>query len=209
MNGRTAAKTILKATLVLGKPRHGEKVHYPWFPFVLLASISLLLNACASPAYRMTTHQDQSPPAQTRLYYYPNKGQTPTQQERDRYECHLWAVKQTGFDPSKTPLAPHQQVEVVPEASPGANTAAGAVSGAIIGSALEGPRQTGKGLVFGAMTGAMIGAAADEAQQQQAKAIEKQYNAAYDRQYANAEREASNYRRAMTACLVGRGYTVQ
>ena len=31
---------------------------------------------------------------------YPAKGQSQTQQDKDRYECHTWAVKQTGFDPS-------------------------------------------------------------------------------------------------------------
>lgn len=180
-----------------------------WFPTVILASLVALISACAPSSYQVVTHQDQTPPARTRVYFYPSHGQSPTQQERDRYECHLWAVKQTGFDPSKTPLAPHQHVEVVPESAAGANTAAGAVSGAIIGSALEGPRPTGKGMVFGAITGAMIGAAADEAQQQQARDLEKQYNNAYDRQYAHAERQASNYRRAIAACLVGRGYSVQ
>ncbi|WP_437881310.1 hypothetical protein [Pseudomonas sp. LRF_L74] len=31
---------------------------------------------------------------------YPAQGQTPDQQARDRYECHSWAVSQSGFDPS-------------------------------------------------------------------------------------------------------------
>ena len=35
------------------------------------------------------------------IYMYPAKGQSQDQQERDRYECHSWAVKQTGFDPSR------------------------------------------------------------------------------------------------------------
>jgi hypothetical protein len=34
---------------------------------------------------------------------YPAKGQSQAQQDRDRYECHSWAVKQTGFDPSRPP----------------------------------------------------------------------------------------------------------
>jgi hypothetical protein len=35
------------------------------------------------------------------IYAYPAKGQSQAQQDRDRYECHSWAVKQTGFDPSR------------------------------------------------------------------------------------------------------------
>jgi hypothetical protein len=35
------------------------------------------------------------------VYIYPSKGQSSEQQDKDRYECHRWAVQQTGFDPSK------------------------------------------------------------------------------------------------------------
>ncbi|MEZ5400529.1 MAG: DUF6515 family protein [Bryobacteraceae bacterium] len=34
------------------------------------------------------------------LYAYPREGQSPEQARQDRYECHLWAVDETGFDPS-------------------------------------------------------------------------------------------------------------
>ena len=45
------------------------------------------------------------------VYIYPNKGQSAQQQDKDRYECHTWAVQQTGFDPSRpspaaSPAAP-------------------------------------------------------------------------------------------------------
>src|SRR6202035_4358222 len=39
------------------------------------------------------------------IYAYPAKGQNQAQQDRDRYECHSWAVKQTGVDPSKSQAA--------------------------------------------------------------------------------------------------------
>src|SRR5258705_12419710 len=35
------------------------------------------------------------------LYIYPAKGQNQALQDKDRYECHSWAVKQTSFDPSR------------------------------------------------------------------------------------------------------------
>lgn len=38
--------------------------------------------------------------AQEQLIIYPAKGQSQKQLDSDRYACHLWAVKQTGFDPS-------------------------------------------------------------------------------------------------------------
>lgn len=37
---------------------------------------------------------------------YPARGQTPEQQSRDRYECHTWAVGQSGFDPAAATQAP-------------------------------------------------------------------------------------------------------
>ena len=37
--------------------------------------------------------------ASAEIYVYPNKGQSTEQQGRDRYECYVWAVGQTGFDP--------------------------------------------------------------------------------------------------------------
>jgi hypothetical protein len=35
-----------------------------------------------------------------RLYVYPNKGQSEEQQAKDRYECHMWAVSESGIDPT-------------------------------------------------------------------------------------------------------------
>jgi hypothetical protein len=34
------------------------------------------------------------------LYVYPRNGQSEEQTAQDRFECHQWAVKQTGFDPT-------------------------------------------------------------------------------------------------------------
>jgi hypothetical protein len=35
------------------------------------------------------------------IFIYPKAGQSAAQQETDRYECHRWAVDQTGFDPTQ------------------------------------------------------------------------------------------------------------
>jgi hypothetical protein len=39
--------------------------------------------------------------AQDDLIIYPKNGQTADQQAADRYECHSWSQKQTGFDPTQ------------------------------------------------------------------------------------------------------------
>jgi hypothetical protein len=44
----------------------------------------------------------EPPAAAGELYSYPKNGQTPEQQEQDRYECHRWAVDQSGFDPTQS-----------------------------------------------------------------------------------------------------------
>jgi len=36
------------------------------------------------------------------FFMYPREGQNADVQARDRYECHSWAVSQTGFDPSQS-----------------------------------------------------------------------------------------------------------
>jgi hypothetical protein len=39
-------------------------------------------------------------PITEKLYVYPRNGQTADRQSSDEYECHRWAVTQSGFDPT-------------------------------------------------------------------------------------------------------------
>src|SRR5688572_16435530 len=117
--------------------------------FILSVCVALLtLVACATPPSPQPAppqpppgppeQPPEPPPSQrpsTQVYFYPAKGQTTEQQSRDRYECYLWATKQSGFDPSLPQLAPHQRVEVVPMPPPGHGTVSGAITGAAIGAA--------------------------------------------------------------------------
>ena len=49
---------------------------------------------------------------QEQLFIYPKQGQSEQQQATDRYECHRWAVSQTGYDPTLSPApAPPQKQE--------------------------------------------------------------------------------------------------
>jgi hypothetical protein len=40
------------------------------------------------------------PPGSNQLFVYPRNGQSDEQQRQDRFECHRWAIEQTGFDPT-------------------------------------------------------------------------------------------------------------
>ena len=130
------------------------------------------------------------------LIVYPAKGQSQEQQDGDRYECHSWAVGQTGFDPTRATAPPPPQAQapqggLLRGATRGA--ALGAVGGAIGGNA-------GKGAAIGAATGAMVGGMR-RADQQRQQAAQAQQNSG-----VTAQRNA--YNRAVGACLQGRGYTV-
>ena len=145
---------------------------------------------------------------------YPSNGQSPEQTDRDRYECHVWAVQQTGVDPSRPDASPYGRVVVGPAPVapvPGSGTATGAIAGGILGSILAGPRNAGAGLVLGAATGAIVGTAAEASATAQAQAQAQQNQAQINQaaQAAAAARaRADSYRRALSACLTGRGYTV-
>jgi hypothetical protein len=43
----------------------------------------------------------QAPPSDD-LFIYPQSGQPPDQQATDKYQCHQWAVGQSGFDPTQS-----------------------------------------------------------------------------------------------------------
>lgn len=164
--------------------------------------LAALLGGCvtAPPTARVAAYQ----PVPQQIYVYPARGQSAKQTERDRYECHGWAVKQTGFNPS-APGAYPQRVVVEPSNPPGSGTAVGAIAGAILGAAIGGPYHSGAGAIAGGIAGAAIGSAADANAQAQADAAQAQANGTYQRSAAGA----TNYRRAFTACMSARGYTVR
>jgi hypothetical protein len=137
------------------------------------------------------------------LYIYPSKGQSQAQQDKDRYECHTWAVQQTGFDPSRPPppssnsSGSNQYQPSQPHVLKGAarGAALGAVGGAITGNA-------GKGAAAGTAMGGLAGGFRRRDERiQQSKSQQADTHVA-------ASNQRNSYNRAMAACLQGRGYTV-
>ena len=179
-----------------------------WFLMTLLTVI--MLSSCSySSAQHDQSLSSQTPkPPPTQIFFYPNKGQDASQQDRDRYECYLWAVDQTGFDPSIPQLAPHQKVEVVPSPPAGHDTAVSAITGAVLGAIVSSPHNAAEGAAIGAVAGGILGAASDSARQEQAQQLQNRYNRQEIRKLSRMEKQAQNYRRAMAACLEGRDYSV-
>jgi Glycine zipper 2TM domain len=172
---------------------------------VLVTGIAL--GACVAPPPRVAVVPAPPPPPQ-KIFVYPNNGQTPQQTDRDRYECHVWAVQQTGVDPSRPDASPYERVVIQPTAPPGTGTAVGAIGGAILGSLIAGPRNAGAGFVLGAASGAIVGTAADANAQAQAQTQARQTQAQINQAAAEGRARADSYHRALGACLQGRGYTV-
>jgi len=142
------------------------------------------------------------------IYIYPAKEQSQTQQDRDRYECHSWSVKQTGFDPSRSQAVASDPSPASNQPLPaqghivrgaGRGAALGAVGGAITGNA-------GTGAAAGA---AMGGLAGGMRRRQQKLQQNQQQQQATSQATANSQQSQRNaYNRAMAACLTVRGYTV-
>ncbi len=192
----------------------GKHIQRRWFSKtclrLLLILLILTLAACYPATYREVPSASQIPTApMTQVYFYPKEGQTTEQQSRDHYECYNWAMQQTGFDPSQSSIPPERRVKVVPMPPPGHDTAVLAITGAVLGALIAGPRHAGAGALIGAGSGAIAGAASDASRQQNAQQLEEAYvnrDQALDTRY---EGKASDFRRAMSACLEGRGYSVQ
>ncbi len=130
------------------------------------------------------------------LHVEGQRGQSAEQVRRDRYECHNWAVEQTG----QTPVAAPAEDEQTDEArSRRAERVERAITGAAIGGALGGivrssrRHDTGDGVLAGAAVGAAVGAASAGKRERRRDA---------------APEQPSDYLRALTACLEGRGYSV-
>jgi Glycine-zipper domain len=165
-------------------------------------SVSIALAIVAVPLLLLTgTSRAQE------LYVYPAKGQSQAKQDRDRYECHSWAVTQTGFDPSRSqsaaPAAPAASNQPMPARGhvlrgAGRGAALGAVGGAIAGDA-------GKGAAAGGAVGALAGGMR---RRDQRVARNQQQQVASQTAAKSQQNQLSAYNRAMVACMTGRGYTV-
>jgi uncharacterized protein YcfJ len=125
------------------------------------------------------------------------RGQSQEQTRRDRYECHNWAVAETGEAPAAPPSADAPQGderelrrERIDRAIIGA--AIGGAVGSIFGNGRR--RDSSDRVLAGAAAGAAIGAvtAGDGG----------------TRRAADQTEQPSDYLRALTACLEGRGYSV-
>jgi hypothetical protein len=178
-------------------------------PVMLIALAGVVRADPAAPPSNEDTAEPEPAPASAEIFVYAAHGQSDKQLDRDRYECHKWAVAQSGYNPSDPDLAPHQQIQVIAAPPPGREAAASAVSGAVTGAIIAGPYDAGEGALIGAFAGGLLGAISESARKKEIEQINAHNNAQAQGERARLETQASNYRRAIGACLEGRGYTVK
>ena len=128
--------------------------------------------------------------------FYPAKGQSAQQQNRDQGECQVWAQQTTGINPAALAQTPPPQAPKGPAVG-GGERVAGAAGGAIVGEVFGG--HSGEGAVLGAVVG---GARSRRNQAQRQQAAQQQADSARSSQI-------NTYNRAVGACMEGRGYTVR
>jgi hypothetical protein len=180
----------------------------PWrLVATALAAATLAGCVVAPPRQRVVYEQPPPPPpaAAQPMYFYPERGQGDEQQDRDRYECYRWAVRETGTDPGMQPVQRGWAPSTAPVERNPAPVAAGAITGAAVGAIASSPRNAGAGMVLGAIFGGMLGAAASENQAQQQERVQEARRRDWEARQAPVE----GFRRAMSACMSGRGYAVR
>lgn len=132
------------------------------------------------------------------LIIYPAKGQSESKMSKDKSECHTWAVKETGIDPSVQTAEP-AATSSGPKGERVKGGARGAAGGAAIG-AIAG--DAGKGAAIGATAGGMRGGMKQRQERREEKAEQSEAQAKHQQNLAT-------YNKAYSACLEGRGYTVK
>jgi hypothetical protein len=190
---------------------------------VLMGSFTLSARAQAPAA--QSSGPAWSPAKSIGMFAYPKNSQNADQQLKDESECYGSAQQNSGVDPQAaapaTPSAQQQQAaqqqaaqQAQKDAGKGRTVkgaAGGAAGGAAIG-AIAG--DAGKGAAIGATVGAMSG----RRHQRQAEAQAKQQGAQQEAQaqqqaqsQANAQHQGQldTFKRAFSACMDARGYSVQ
>lgn len=156
---------------------------------------SRFILAITAGAFMMGPVNAQEP---DQLFVYPKEGQSQELMDKDFAECELWTYEQIGFpqgyvadgeDPGKNKVKKNAAIGTV--AGAGIGAAAGAAGG-----------KPGKGAAAGAAAGLIGGLIIGSKKKKKAREEAKEEVAAIDAQYNE------NYRRAMTACMGARGYSI-
>ena len=159
--------------------------------------------ATAGESYGQAANPYGQRPSSGGPFIYPDKGQTPQQEENDKGQCYTWAVQQSSFDPANPPPPNAPPPSFGPPQGGMFRGAAGGAALGAIGGAIGG--NAGKGAAMGAAMGGVFGGMrrrefVEQEQSQQRAYVAQQQNV--------LDQGRAAYQRAFGACMTGRGYTV-
>jgi len=163
---------------------------------ILLASVAFAQEAQPAKPDSTTAPLDKS----LGVFVFPAKEQTPEQQAKDEQACHTWAVEQSGIDPLNMTATKPDTAAKGADGSAVKGAARGAVAGVAIG-AIAG--DAGKGAAIGAAAGGMGGMSKGKKKQAQKEQQAKQKAAETDKA------KIDSFKKAYSACLEGKGYSVK
>jgi hypothetical protein len=166
--------------------------------FALFCGAFVVAQNTAPSTATQSAAASASPASKIGLFVYPQKDQTAEQQAKDESACYESAQKQSGVDPSAAPPPPQEVDKKQGGAVKGA--AGGAAGGAAIG-AIAG--DTGTGAAIGATAGAVRG------RRQQKKANKAAEQQSQEQAQGQHQRMLDTFRRAFSACIDSKGYSVK
>jgi len=170
-----------------------------WVGFFLVVFVQGALSP-AAPQNAPPTGGAQASVAQTLgIYVYPKNQQTADQQSNDENQCFASAKQQTGIDPF-APATSNPEAAKTTQGGAAKGSARGAAGGAAVGAVAG---DAGTGAAVGATAGAIHGRREKKKAQAQA---EQQAQASAQQQQAQV---SDTFKRAMSACLDARGYSVK
>ena len=191
-------------------------------------AITLLLGSIALPLSGQTPAPSGpawSPAKSIGMYAYPRNQQSPDQQLKDESECYGSAKQNTGVDPqAQAPAVPNaqeqqgaqQQAAKQAQSDVGkGRTAKGAAGGAAGGAAVGAiAGNVGTGAAIGATAGAVAGRrqqrkAEEQAKQQAAQQTAQTQEKAHAEATSQHQAALDSFKRAFSACMDARGYSVQ
>jgi hypothetical protein len=167
--------------------------------FLFKLSVTTAMVVQVSMAQPPPASAERSPLAsQLGVFVYPKSNQDKAKQAKDENECYGSAKQQSGVDPAAPPPPPQQAQQAKGGGAKGAakGAAGGAAIGAIAGDA-------GTGAAVGATAGAVKG------RRQQKKANQAAAQQAQQNTQAQQQQRMDTFKKAFSACMDARNYSVK
>lgn len=79
---------------------YANDTYYYYHPDIQQYEVVAPPQAVSAPAIPANSTGAMASAVNHDIFVYPRNGQSAEQTAKDRYECHVWAVSQTGFDPT-------------------------------------------------------------------------------------------------------------